>query len=141
IFEGGTHVPLILQGPGVAAGRSGALVNTVDLHATIAGLAGVAVATEDSLDLAAVLSGGTGAREFAYVEHFLGAGQAEGRGSFGWAIRDARYKLATVDGDAPMLFDLQSDPFEQADLLAGTPAPEALAEAARLQAAHDALGK
>jgi hypothetical protein len=42
LFEGGVHVPLIVRGPGVAAGAEcDALVDTVDLFSTVADLAGV----------------------------------------------------------------------------------------------------
>ncbi|MGL4236369.1 sulfatase-like hydrolase/transferase [Tabrizicola sp.] len=141
IFEGGTHVPFIVQGPGVAAGRSEALVNTADLHATIAALAGAATDTGDSYDIGPALTGGEGARAFAYVEHFLGGGQAEGRGEFGWAIRDKQYKLVAVDGQDQMLFDLAADPLEQTDLLAGEPSAEVQAKVTELQAAYDAVHK
>jgi hypothetical protein len=80
-----------------------------------------------------------GAREFAYVEHFESGGQAEGHGTFGWAIRDARDKRAVVDGAAAMLFDLAADPFAQTDLLAGTATPQTTAAAEKLRAAYDAI--
>ncbi|MEM7445405.1 MAG: sulfatase-like hydrolase/transferase, partial [Pseudomonadota bacterium] len=70
IFEGGTHVPLIIDGPGVATGRTDALVNTTDLFTTIASIAGARAETSDAFDIAPVLSGGETARTYVYVEHF-----------------------------------------------------------------------
>jgi hypothetical protein len=91
-------------------------------------MAGVTTDTGVSYDIAPALAGGTGAREFAYVEHFESGGQPEGHRTFGWAIRDARDKRAMVDGAAAMLFDLAADPFAQTDLLAGTATPQTTAE-------------
>lgn len=62
IFEGGTHVPLIIQGPGVAAGRSDALVNSTDLFSTIAALSGAHPQMSDAADLAPLLAGGPSGR-------------------------------------------------------------------------------
>lgn len=138
IFEGGTHVPLIIQGPGIAAGRSDALVNSTDLFATIAGLAGAHPQMSDAVDLAPVLAGGAGTRQHVYVEHFSDS-PPRGADIHGWAIRDARYKLVAVEGEPEMLFDLDSDPFEQTDLLSGEVTDAARAEAAELQAAYDGL--
>ena len=50
IFEGETHVPLVVAGPDVAAGRTSALVNSTDLHATIASLVGAVTFAEDAID-------------------------------------------------------------------------------------------
>jgi arylsulfatase A-like enzyme len=139
VFEGGTHIPFIVQGSGVTAGRSDALVNTADLYASIAAMAGVATDTGDSFDIAPALAGGEGLRAHAYVEHFTTGAATEGRGTFGWAIRDAQYKLVAVDGKDQMLFDLAADPLEQTDLLAGGATGDVQAKAAELQAAYDAI--
>jgi arylsulfatase B len=45
LYEGGIHVPLIASGHGVARGACPALVNTADVFATVAELAGVDLAT------------------------------------------------------------------------------------------------
>ena len=47
-------------------------------------------------------------RDYAFTEH-----------SGGWAIRDARYKLIESTNGNQDLYDLQNDPAEQIDLLAG----------------------
>ena len=69
--------------------------------------------------LSYVLAGKEGTRSHVYVERFSEQ-PARRAGLHGWAIRDKRHKLVVLDDDQPMLFDLQSDPFEERDLLAGT---------------------
>lgn len=138
LYDGGTRVPLIISGPGIARGRSGALVNATDLYATILALAGRGSGAEDSLSLLPVLKGAaTAGRKYAYAEHFTAA-QSRGRSATGWAIRDARYKLVQKDGAAAELYDISRDPGEQRDLLAAGSAGAAEA-AARLRSARDAL--
>lgn len=136
IFEGGTHVPLVVAGPGVKPGRAPDLVNTTDLYATIAALAGARVSTPDSVDLTPVLKGGASTRSHAYVEHFSAQG-ARGPDVLGWAIRDARYKLVVPEQAEPMLFDLQLDPLERTDLLAGSASGASQQKAHELRQAYD----
>ncbi len=138
IYEGGTHVPMVVQGPGVEQGRTDALINTTDLHATIAALAGAKTAAPDAIDFTPVLSGGAGERRHVYVEHFS---EQEGRRAsvFGWAIRDDRFKLVSADGQTPELFDLEADPFERENLLAGSPSGDAEAKAAELRGAYEEI--
>ena len=115
-MKGGTHVPLIVSGAGVQSGRSRALIGVVDLFATISALAGNRRTDTHSIDQSPVLAGLEGSRTYVYVEHFSEEAP-KGLGSLGWAIRDDRYKLVKVDGEAEMLFDIWKDPFEQQDLL------------------------
>ncbi|MCY0095966.1 sulfatase-like hydrolase/transferase [Hoeflea ulvae] len=138
IFEGGTHVPLIIQGPGIAAGRSDALVNSTDLFATIAAKTGIHPQTPDAVDLAPVLGGAPGTRSHVYVEHFSDV-PPTGPDVYGWAIRDTRYKLVAMDDAQQMLFDLDADPLEQSDLLSGEVSSEARQAAAQLQATFEKL--
>lgn len=132
VFEGGTHVPFIISGPDVANGRTEALVNTTDFHATIAALAGAPVDRSDAFDFSAVLQGNSGQREHVYVEHFSDQ-PSRGPDRFGWAIRDNTHKLVALDGQDPMLFDLTIDPFEATDLLAASASQAAQTKATELQ--------
>ena len=116
IYEGGTHVPLIVAGKGITKGRSDDLINSTDLYATIANIAGAKSQATDSISFNATFTGGKNKREFVYVEHFADSAP-KGKGSHGWAIRDERYKLVAQKGKAKALFDLQTDPFEKQDLL------------------------
>ena len=131
IFEGGTHVPFVVSGPGVAPGRTRSFFNTTDLFATIAGYAGVKVQAPDSHDIRPILSGQDGSREYVYVEHF---GSGRPSNVFGWALRKGQYKLVQVDGSKPMLYDLSTDPLEAMDLLADGTSPEEAAIVASLEA-------
>ncbi len=77
VYEGGIRVPFFVSGPGVASpGRtSDALVDVVDLYATIANLAGAPLppgAARDSIDFGEVLAtpGAPGDRGFGFGERF-----------------------------------------------------------------------
>lgn len=125
IYDSGTHVPLIISGPGVVAGRTEAFVNTTDLHATIANLAGTDVDAADSISFAPVLAGNAGRRDFIYIEHFSDA-KARGGDIYGWSLREGNYKLITPTGQPAELYNLESDPLEATNLLAdGTSESEA----------------
>lgn len=132
VYEGGVNVPFVVRGPGVASGESAALVSTVDLHATFAGLAGVASTGDDSVSLVPLLHAPRGAvRETVYAETF------SPNGSGPWtthlrAVRDERYKLIRRIGAPDEFYDLVASPFETVDLLPGGLDPAQ-------QAAYDAL--
>lgn len=141
LFEGGTHVPLIVTGAGVArqGERELALVNSTDLFATIAELAGATgqAAAEDSISFAQLLSDDEAdpGRAYVYTEHFgqIGAaGNPRRAQQFGWAIRDERWKYIELDNGNTFLFDLENDPYESANLVngaaAGTQVGAALAQ-------------
>lgn len=115
IYEGGTRIPFVVSGPGVDAGRSDALVNTSDLYATIASLAGASSSAADSINMVPVLHGEPGGRRHAYVELF--GNNRRGPDKAGWAIRDKQFKLVTEKDQPAKLFDLSADPLETTDLL------------------------
>ncbi|MGR5142120.1 sulfatase-like hydrolase/transferase [Photobacterium sp. DNB23_23_1] len=119
IYDSGTHVPLIVTGPGIKPGRSDAFVMTVDFFSTITNITGVAENTPDSFDFSPVLYGGETERDYIYVEHFQ-EDKSDSKPSdvFGWAVREGNYKLVQIEGDDAMLFDLTADPLENNDLLA-----------------------
>lgn len=138
LYDSGVHVPLIVSGPGVDAGRTDAFINASDLTATIAGLAGAEFVSPDSRDFGPVLAGGDGSRDYITTDHFT-TRQARGRGIYGWAIREGDYRLV-VPKDAPTeLFDLSSDPLEQTNLLAGGGTDAFLRIEADLRARREAL--
>jgi arylsulfatase A-like enzyme len=143
VFEGGTHVPLIVWGKGVLrrGARETALVNSTDMFATVAEIAGVDLKKsnmpEDSISFAPLLTRSVRTkRRFAYVEHFGPANlripppRADARqfplrppgfkpsSRFGFAIRDARWKYLEEKGRGKMFFDLSRDPLEKSNLLA-----------------------
>lgn len=132
IFEGGIHVPMIIAGAGVTrrGDREPALINTTDLFATIADLAGTGVTQSgDSISFTHLLAGRSGPqRSFLYAEFH------DQRGSWrnAWTIRDRRYKLIQFEGSEPRLYDLIDDPFERQDLLGPDPTADDLAIAGSL---------
>jgi arylsulfatase A-like enzyme len=104
VYEGGVRVPLIVKGPTVESGQSGArfsdiLVNTVDIFSTALELMGVSVSTAaagvtlDSVSFLPVLEDdaneATHPRDFIYVEDFA----RTCGGIWKRAIRDDQYKL------------------------------------------------
>ncbi len=50
LYQGGVHVPLIISGPGIPAGRVDAMVEVVDLYSTIIELTGAEVPDDVELD-------------------------------------------------------------------------------------------
>lgn len=117
LYEGGVHVPMIVWGAGIAPGRTDAFVNTTDIFATIAEIAGAQVDVPDSQSFANVLMGGEGTRDYIYVEHFAET-EPNRVDVFGWAVRQGNMKLVAPLDAAPELYDLAADPTEQVDLLA-----------------------
>ncbi len=113
-YEWSSRVPLILQGPGVPAGRIGEPVSLLDLGPTLGGLAGVNPVYE--------VSDGHDHSDLARGERPSGEGQAimENYGEGTWRgtrmIRRGAYKLNFIPGYEPELFNLEQDPGEWKDL-------------------------
>ncbi len=125
--EGGINVPLIVAGPSIQGtpGRvETALVDAVDLFATIAELCGVGTA-----------AAATGADSISFVPHLMSGGVAPQRAfsyteSFSYnqvmssgfaAVRDPQFKLIrrySTRGGVDELYDLVADPLETFNLLA-----------------------
>ncbi len=108
-----TGIPLIVAGPGLTRGvTSDALVSLNDLTATFLELAGVEpLPTMDSQSLLPVLSGSAQNHRDVVIS-----------GLDDWRmIYDGRYKLVLSTQRAPLLFDLDNDPWEDTDLAAQRP--------------------
>jgi arylsulfatase A-like enzyme len=88
------------------------LVNTTDLYATIADIAGVEVSRmHDSYSFTqSFTQQDSGERAYAYSE----VGDSR---SAGYTIRDARYKLIVLESGSEKMYDLQADPYENTNLL------------------------
>ena len=145
LYNGGIHVPFMIAGPGVAGGAaSDALVNSADLFATLLELAGVdsveavpeGIAV-DSVSLVPYLSdpGRESIRQWVYADAFS---TELGVRSGAYTMRNDRYKLL-VDEGVEHFFDLQEDPYEHNDLLAGDLSEEEQAQLEALRAQIDAL--
>jgi len=120
--EGGTRVPLIISGPGIAAqpGFNQTLNFVVDLAPTIADMAGVPVLdAADGKSLAPLLSAVSDKPLYGEDESFVL--EVAGNG----AVYRGGYKLlrsTLPHGDTRWrLYDLQNDPAEQIDLSATLP--------------------
>ncbi len=138
VYEQGVRVPLLVAGPGVARGAEcDALVQSTDLFATIAELAGGSSATAlDGSSFAPLLAdpAAPAPRTHVFVESFLpnfdpAAGFPAGFDRRRQGVRDDRYKLIHEYEDGGALpvrrefYDLDVDPLETTDLLAGTLSP------------------
>ena len=112
LLQGGINTPLFMSGAGITrrGERESKLVTHTDFFATIAEMAGAVLpAHNDGQSFADLLTDPDApGRDYAFTEH-----------SGGWAIRDARYKLIESTNGNQDLYDLQNDPAEQIDLLAG----------------------
>lgn len=145
LARGGTQVPLIVAGPGVAEGAtSSALVSTQDVFATVAewlGVRGGVPSTSVSfLDVLRDPSA-PGRREVAYAERFSPNGPPDAWTFHEAITRDARHKLLVRNGEEIGLYDLVEDPMETRNLFRGEPTPELRAALKRLRAAIPAVAK
>jgi iduronate 2-sulfatase len=136
-YEQATRIPLILAGPGVAAGASTrALVETVDLYPTLSELAGLpARAGLDGVSFAAVLKDPAKPARDSVI-HVYPRNDKLGR-----AIRTERYRLvewkkvgAPSDTAELELYDYQTDPLETRNLAAEQ--PEVVAQLRAILARH-----
>ena len=118
LYEGGINVPLIVRGPGVAHGECAALVSCTDLFATFAQLAQVPATAQDSVSMVPYFSNpALSLRTRVYAEGFSPNNGTLPFPTHRRAIRDSRYKLIRITGQADELYDLQADPFEASNLL------------------------
>ena len=130
MLEGGAHVPLIVNWPGVtASGKvSSDLVDSSDFLPTFAELAGAKVPEKTIIDgrsFAAQLRGEKGQpRDWIFIEL-----------ARMWYVREAAWKL-NQKGE---LFDMSKSPFEEKLVAADANDPMATAARKRLQAALDKL--
>jgi len=133
-YEGGVNVPLIASGPDVSSpGREeDALVSATDLFATVVELTGSTLPplgagqASDSVSLVPYLKDPNAAhqRETVYAEYF----GPNGPTGFGVThtsrtMRNERWKIIEFFGSTPQryeFYDLQSDPFENFDMVANS---------------------
>lgn len=140
VYESTLRVPLIVRGPGIAAGsRLENPVGLVDLYPTLLDLAGVEAPADAEISgrsFAAALSGGPeDAARPVYAESLIP------RLRFGWGelrvVREGPWKL--IQAPRPELYDLAADPGEERNLLESQPTAEPRRKLRELQAALDAV--
>lgn len=107
-YEPSLHVPLIAAGPGIAArSTSDAIIELIDINATLCDLAGVpALVNVDAVSFAPVLTGQwTGHRTEAVgmLRHFR-------------CVRTEKYKYIDNYNDIKELYDLENDPTESKNI-------------------------
>lgn len=117
VYQGGVAVPMVVSGYGVSRKneREAALINSTDLFATIADLAGTGTTEmHDSKSIRPLFSQtNSDFREYVYDEY-----KSDTRDY--WTVRNTRYKLIEyINGDKE-LYDLSADFFENTNLLSGT---------------------
>ncbi len=123
LYQGGIHVPMFVSGYGVSrVGQSeSALINVIDIHATILELTGSNLpgGIYNSLSFKHLLTSSTSLpkRQFNFSE--LDTNQA-GISLQGYAIRDSVYKLIEYHTGQQEMFNLITDPLETNDLLLGS---------------------
>jgi len=115
-FEGSARVPLMIAGPGIAAGRHDAPVSNLDITPTIADLAGLSIADimpwTDGETLAPVIKGGK--RTSPVLMEYA----AEGSYAPLVCIREEQWKFIHCALDPDQLYDLGADPHEMRNLAA-----------------------
>ena len=123
LYEGGTHVPLIISGPAVVnPNRTNAtLSGVVDLFATILEMAGTSVSAAvptnvpvDGQSLLAALTGTNVLARYAYSELF-GANVVPASAA-GRTLRNSQFKLISFTDGHNEFYDLLGDPYEKTNL-------------------------
>ncbi|WP_199915595.1 sulfatase-like hydrolase/transferase [Saccharobesus litoralis] len=118
LYEGGVAVPMFISGVDVTrqGTRENALINSTDIYATVADLAGIPDSvsnstTSDSFSFYELLSDSNAAnRQILYTE-------INNDGVHGSAIRNSQYKLIVMQDGSEEFFDLISEPQELTNLL------------------------
>lgn len=114
VYDTTLRVPLVINGPGIAAGaKVDTPVTLADVAPTIARAFGWTMADADGVDLRPAIGGAPLDRRELYAESFAPLFE------FGWAplraIRSGTWKY--IAAPKPELFDLERDPGEQQNVL------------------------
>jgi choline-sulfatase len=132
-FEGSARVPLMVAGPGIAAGPHAAPVSLLDLAPTLCDLAGIPrediAPWTDGESLKPLFDGGE-RRTPVFMEY-----AAEGSYAPLVAIREGDWKYVRCSLDPEQLFNLATDPREVSNLAGDRAHAQTLA---RFRAAADA---
>lgn len=123
ISRGGIHVPMIISGAGVDAGRVQEFVNTSDLYTTIAELTGISIPQYgNSISFAPVIFGEERevSRNYLYAEVASPNRQGEPSVKNGWTIRANGYQYISLDNGKERLF-ADSDLGQKSNLINSLP--------------------
>ena len=118
--EASWRVPMVMAGPGIAAGtRSDALVTNMDLAATSLDYAETGVPEEmQSRSLRPLLDSGAGEHR-EHIRSALNSGNAA-KGRF-QVVQDHRYKLVDGFSEEKELYEVEADPWENENIAAAKP--------------------
>lgn len=115
VYKGGINVPMYISGYGVSRihEQEDALINGTDLYSTIANIAGInTVNINDSKSFYSLLSGeNNNSREYIYAEIGEGATETD------YTIRNQTHKYIKFNNGNEALFDLNTNPMENPNLL------------------------
>lgn len=120
LYEGGINCPLFVAGNGVLrTGTDENLINTTDLFATIAELAGTSTSEiNDSKSFKSLLTTAGTHRDYIYSE------MKSDRDDL-WTIRNQKYKIIADASGSQGMYDLETDPYENTNLLSSSLSNEA----------------
>ncbi|KAL4816643.1 alkaline-phosphatase-like protein [Aspergillus spinulosporus] len=140
-FENSARVPFIVNAPNrFAPARISQNVSTMDILPTFAELVGAPLVKElplDGVSLVPYLTGEDGVKTDTVLGEYMG----EGTQSPVVMIRRGRWKFVYSLIDPPMLFDIQNDPLEKVNLVAGLPDPSKTVAADAKAAAATSFSK
>jgi len=121
VYKGGINVPMYISGKGVSRvnNQEDALINSTDLFATIASIAGINVTEiNDSKNFKSLLTGeNSNTREYIYSE--IGT---DNNGS-DYTIRNQTHKYIKFDDGSEALYNLSINPMENPNLLSSNQLP------------------
>lgn len=122
IYQGGINVPMIVSGSGVTrmGDTEDALVNTTDLFATIAELAGATVTDiNDSKSFKALLTNPDAiSRDYVFAEN-----ATRNTDGFDYSVRNGTHKYIRFDDGTEALYDISDSFIENPNLLSENQQP------------------
>jgi arylsulfatase A-like enzyme len=115
LYQGGVNVPMFISGNTVSrSGTDNNLINSTDLFATIAEIAGISVnEIHDSKSFKPLLTSNNTIRDYQYSEMDNGTTDR-------WTISNGEYKLIVSALGMEEMYYLVGDPYENNNLLNGT---------------------
>jgi arylsulfatase B len=116
LYQGGINVPMFISGAAVTRlGKDNHLINSSDLFATIAEIAGTSTnEIHDSKSFKSLFTNNTsGIRAYQYSEINNGTTDV-------WAISNGEYKLIVDADENEEMYHLATDPYEVSDLTNGS---------------------
>ena len=121
VYRGGINVPMYISGKGVSRinEQEDALINSTDLFASIAAIAGINInEVNDSKSFKALLSGtNSNSREYIYSEIGKKSGGSD------YTIRNGTHKYIKFDNGSEALYNLSINPMENPNLMSASQLP------------------